>query len=116
MPRGRFEEEVEEILRRARLPSRPRVRRRWQWPRIPLPSTSSTLLAMGGALLLVALFAPGPLRGWGIWLFWGGLLLLVAFYASYWARRQPRVEKRWRGRPIETRSGWWKRLRSPFRR
>lgn len=117
MLKGRLEAELEEILRKAQMPPRRRrPRRRWRLPKVRLPLSPSALLWGGVVALVGALVARGPLSGWAVWLFAAGLLLLVAAYASYWVRRGNRVEKRWRGRPVDTSPRWWEHLRHPFRR
>lgn len=113
MSRGRLEEELEEILRKAQMPAQRRVRR-WRLRPVPVALSPSILLIVGIVLLVLALVASGPLR---VGLFWAGLGLLVVAYAAYWVRQKPRqVEKWWRGRPVDTSPGWWERLRHPFRR
>ncbi|MFN3973702.1 MAG: hypothetical protein ACK4K2_00250 [Dehalococcoidia bacterium] len=114
MARGRLEEELEEILRKAGKPARRRVRR-WRAPRVHVPPFSPGILLFAGVILLVMALV-GPLVSWGVWLLVAGLGLLAVAYGSYWIRRRPRIEKRWRGRPVDSGPNWWERLRRPFRR
>ncbi|MDW8120129.1 MAG: hypothetical protein RMK40_05740 [Chloroflexota bacterium] len=116
MVKGRLEAELEEILRKADRRVQRKARRPWRWPRLRASFTPSALLVLGVLALVAAVVAQGPLRGWGTWVFWGGVVLLLAAYATYWARRTPRVEKRWRGRPVDDSEGWWRRVRRLFRR
>ncbi|GBD10413.1 hypothetical protein HRbin23_00054 [bacterium HR23] len=116
MLKGRLEEELEEILRKAEIRHRLKARRAWRWPRVSLRLSPGFLLVAGVVVLLLALVAPRPLTGWRVWLFWGGLGLLVLAYGVYWRGQRPKVEKRWRGRPIDTPPGRWERRRWRFRR
>ena len=41
-----------------------------------------------------------------------GLLMFIVAYAMFFMRPRNRVEKRWRGRPVEEEDdGWWDRIR-----
>lgn len=60
------------------------------------------LMFMGVALLAAALV----LRGTSTWIVqpmaWAGIGLFIAAYILFFVRPRPSIEKRWRGRPLET--------------
>ena len=119
----RYQREIEEILRQAgeHTPTKEPARAHRRPPSSALRGigrgvanliyhSSSRLLVIGAALLLLAILvsviSPGFL-GPFVWL---GLILFVLVYALYFARPGGNVEKRWRGRSIEQppseRSAW----------
>jgi len=70
--------------------------------------SSGRLMTIGIILLLVAIFVsamfPGPL-GPFVWL---GLILFILIYALFFARPNPNLEKRWRGRLVEQQLSTWR--------
>ncbi len=123
MPR-RYEEEIEEILKQVGEVDSGPIRRRRSFLGL-LGAYVSKLLGGGtwsitpgrvmlaaGVLLLLGLIMPSVVQA-GIWapLAWAGLILFIVGYAMFFIRPR-KVEKRWRGQPIDdSDGGLWERLR-----
>jgi hypothetical protein len=125
MSRKRYEEEIEEILKRLDIPSEPPPRRARGKPRRSSGDAKEMLgrLLSGfqtGHLLLISLvILLGtfllPLPGRRYLAILGILLFAVAMVLSMMEKRQPRHEIRWRGRVIQYDNGrgwqsWWRRF------
>ena len=123
----RYRREIEEILRQAGElgPSeRPKrfgqsiPRTVWLYVKLSLGGKGWSLspgriMLIGGSLLLAAVIIPGMVNvsGLGMLLGFGGLLLFIIGYAMLVAK-PPKIEKLWRGQPIdEPGESWWERLR-----
>ena len=120
----RYEDEIEEILKQVGEVGPGPVRRRRSFFSL-LGAYISKLLGGGawsitpgrvmlvaGIVLLLGLLMPS-LAPAGIWapLAWGGLILFIVGYAMFFIRPR-KVEKRWRGQPIDDADeGIWARLR-----
>ena len=65
------------------------------------------MIAAVVVLLLALVLRAGPIMGLI------GLLLFIVAYAMFFMRPRNRVDKRWRGRPVEEEddSDWWDRIR-----
>ncbi len=116
----RYKREIDEILRQAgelgagkrSRPSLPRLMwmgltqslggKRWSL-------SPGRVMFIAVALLLSALIMSVPL------LAWAGLILFIVGYAMFFVH-PPKIEKRWRGQPMDYSGGaWWHRLRSRFK-
>tara|TARA_B100000949_G_C14062149_1_gene358179 strand:+ start:316 stop:675 length:360 start_codon:yes stop_codon:yes gene_type:complete len=116
----RYKREIDEILQQAGglntgSPNRPSL------PRIVLVGLTQSLggknwslrpgrvMLIAIVLLLSALITGTPL------LAWSGLVLFIVGYAMFFIR-PPKIEKRWRGQPIDySGEAWWDRLRKRFK-
>ena len=121
----RYQKEIEEILKQAgelgdsgqsRGPRRSTWRLVWIYISQSLggkrwsPSPGRVIL-IGVSLLLSALIVSQFVAGLGGLLAWGGLLLFIVGYAMVFMRPR-KIEKRWRGEPLEDGGdSWWDRLR-----
>lgn len=129
----RYKKEIEEILQRveeARSPdSQPQERRqgpkahklnplaRLSWLLGFLAISPGKLMIAGVSLLLIALLLGVVGPGWAGRLVWAGLALFVFAYILFFVRPSPgSYEKRWRGRPLEDRTLFWRRVRRWFKR
>ncbi|MBF8267957.1 MAG: hypothetical protein HW388_1465 [Dehalococcoidia bacterium] len=80
------------------------------------------LLFTGVALLLSAVLVSALIPGMAGPVVWAGLILFILAYALFFAQSNPRVEKRWRGRVIDSRpptrrgDGWQGRFQRWLRR
>ena len=118
----KYRKEVEEILEQAGVPpGRGVVPRRkpgfwrllWMYAGKALGGRTwaitpgRVMIAAVVVLLLALVLRAGPIMGLI------GLLLFIVAYAMFFMRPRNRVERRWRGRPIEEEddSGWWDRIR-----
>ena len=72
------------------------------------------LMFIGVSLLVLALIFSRLVPGVGAGLALAGLLLFVVAYAMFFVK-SPRVEKRWRGQPLDVTSSWWDRFRKKRR-
>ena len=120
----RYEDEIEEILKQVGEVGPGPVKRRRSFLSL-LGAYISKLLGGGtwsitpgrvmlvaGVVLLLGLLMPS-LAPAGIWapLAWGGLILFIVGYAMFFIRPR-KVEKRWRGQPIDDGDeGLWERLK-----
>ena len=66
------------------------------------------------SVLLVRLFV-GGVAGWLGWAGWAGLLMFIIGYGMVLVR-PPKVQKKWRGEPIEDDSSWLDRIRRKINR
>ena len=123
MPK-RYEEEIEEILKQVGEVDPGPVRRRRSFLGL-LGAYVSRLLGGGtwaitpgrvmltaGVVLLLGLLMPMLVQAsiWA-WLAWGGLILFIVGYAMFFIRPR-KVEKRWRGQPVDDGDeSPWERLR-----
>ena len=117
---NKYEKEIEDILERAGdfggkpgkgdAPKKPRSRsvRRlvWLYVRQSLSGglwsfSPGRVMLIGFVLLLSTLLIMPFVDGVAGYLAWAGLLLCIIGYGMFLAR-PPSVEKRWRGRPLET--------------
>ena len=118
----KYKKEVEEILEQAGVsPGRAPVHRRkpgfwrllWMYAGKALGGRTwaitpgRVMIAAVVVLLLALVLRAGPIMGLI------GLLLFIVAYAMFFMRPRNRVERRWRGRPVEEEddSGWWDRIR-----
>ena len=121
----RYKKEIEEILKQAgelgsgNSGSRPRPGlRRLIWVHVAQSLGGKTWSLSAGrvmliavVLLLSALVVGAIIPGLVGILAWAGLILFIVGYAMFFIRPS-RVEKRWRGQPIEYEgASWWDRLR-----
>ena len=123
----RYRREIEEILRQAgELESSERPKRSGQSiPRLVWLYVKQSLGGKGwslspGRIMLIAvslflaaaiLPAMVPVSGLGMLLGFAGLLLFIVGYAMFFVK-PPKIEKRWRGQPIDhVGESWWERLR-----
>ena len=116
---SRYEKEIEDILEKAGdfgakpvkgAPKKPRSRsvRRLVWLYVrqslsgkPWSVSPGRVMLIGFVLLLSTLLVMPFVDGVAGYLAWAGLLLCIVGYGMFLAR-PPSVEKRWRGKPIET--------------
>ena len=117
---NKYEKEIEDILERAGdfgekpgkggAPKKPRSRsvRRLVWLYVrqslsggPWSFSPGRVMLIGFVLLLSTLLIMSFVDGVAGYLAWAGLLLCIIGYGMFLAR-PPSVEKRWRGRPLET--------------
>ena len=125
----RYKEEIEEILRQAgdlspngrrRRPRDGILRLIWQqltdsvggrgWSLTP-----GRVMLIAAGLLLSALFLGSVIPGLTGLLAWAGLILFIVGYGMFFVRPS-KVEKRWRGRPVDDLGeSPWQRLRRRLR-
>lgn len=125
----RYQREIEEILKQAgdlAPPGRGRRPRQSLW-RLIRPYMAQSLGGKGwslspGRVMLVAVslllsalivnaFVPGLVAP----LAWAGLLLFLVGYGMFFVK-PPKIEKRWRGQPLDdSGNSWWERLRRKSR-
>ena len=113
----RYQREIEEILRQTgelgsgggqRGPKK--SLKGLNWRRITQSMTPGPVMLIAVAVLLLALVMQAALPGLAAPLGGAGLVMLVVGYAMFFIRPR-RVEKRWRGQPIDYRTpGWWDRF------
>ena len=73
------------------------------------------LIAVSLFLAALVFRAMVPLPGLVQPLAWAGLLLFIVGYAMFFLK-PPKIEKRWRGQPLdELGDSWWNRLRRKFK-
>ena len=117
----KYEKEVEEILEQAGVsPGRAPTPRRgpgfwkllWMYAGKALGGRTwaitpgRVMIAAVVVLLLALVLRAGPIMGLI------GLLLFIVAYAMFFMRPRNRVQKRWRGRPVEEDDAdWWDRIR-----
>ena len=125
---NRYQREIEEILKQAgdlgpsgreRRPKQSFRRLLWIYVSQSLGGrgwsvSPGRIMLIAGSLLLSALIframVPG-LQGLGAPLAWAGLLLFIVGYAMIFVR-PAKIEKRWRGQPLEDAGeSWWDRIR-----
>ena len=73
------------------------------------------VMLIGFVLILVTLLVRPFVGGVFGWLGWAGLLMFIIGYGMVLAR-PPRVQKKWRGEPIEDDSSWLDRIRRKITR
>jgi len=72
--------------------------------------TPGRIMMTSVLLLMVGLISNSFVHGIGAWIAWLGFILFIVGYASFLIRPK-RVEKRWRGQPIDdTSESFWKRF------
>ena len=72
--------------------------------------TPGRIMMTSVLLLMVGLISNSFIHGIGAWIAWLGFILFIVGYASFLIRPK-RVEKRWRGQPIDDRpESFWKRF------
>lgn len=72
--------------------------------------TPGRIMMTSVLLLMVGLISNSFIHGIGAWIAWLGFILFIVGYASFLIRPK-RVEKRWRGQPIDDRQeSFWKRF------
>lgn len=121
----KYQEEIEEILRQAgdlRPPSHGRRARGSIWRLVWLHIVQSLggkafslspgrIILAALALLLSTLIVRAIVPGLVVPLAWAGLLLFLVGYAMLFVKPR-KMEKRWRGQPLEqSGESWWDRLR-----
>jgi hypothetical protein len=121
----RYQKEIEDILRQAGdlgSGGRPRGPRGgflwlvWRYIRGSIGGkhwsiTPGRVMLIAVSLLLSALIMQAAIPGLVGPLAWGGLILFIVGYAMFFIRPR-RVEKRWRGQPIDdSGESWWARFR-----
>ena len=121
----KYQKEIEEILRQAgELSTGPSPKRRpqgflalaWTYVTESVGGNAWSLspgrvMLIGGSLLLSALIVQAVAPGLVGIFAWAGLILLILGYAMFFVRPR-RMEKRWRGQPIDYRGDTlWSRLR-----
>ena len=121
----KYQREIEEILREAGeiLPSKKRGRSKpifwkllWLYTRQSLGGktwsvTPGRVMLIAISLLLLALIFSRIVPGIGGPLALAGLLLFIIGYGLFFVR-PPRIEKRWRGQPLdEPGNSWWDKFR-----
>ena len=128
---SKYQREIEEILKQAgelSAPARPKPARKSLGRLMLLQIGQSVggkdwsikpgrvmLVAIG--LLVSALVVRTAAPGLTAPLAWSGLLLFIVAYGMFFMRPRNRVEKRWRGQPIDqTEESLWERLRDRFKR
>jgi hypothetical protein len=73
--------------------------------------TPGRVMLAAVSLLLSALIMRAAIPGLVGPLAWGGLILFIVGYGMFFIRPR-RIEKRWRGQPIDDRGeSWWDRIR-----
>jgi hypothetical protein len=119
MPK-RYQEEIEEILKQTADLSSGKRRRRgkqgllslmWRYASESIGGktwsiTPGRVMLIAVALLLSALVMVAAIPGLAGPLAWAGLILFIVAYAMFFIRPR-RVEKRWRGQPIDDHGGNW---------
>ena len=124
----RYQKEIEEILEQSGGLKRtgrgggsgtPLWRLVWRWVFGLLRGRSwsepGRLILIAVSLLLSALIIRAIVPGIAGPVAWAGLLLFVLGYAMFFVRPR-RMEKRWRGQPIdEPGRSWWDRIRRKIR-
>ena len=123
MPK-RYEEEIEEILKQVGEVDPGPVRRRRGFLGLlgayvfrllgggTWAITPGRVMLTAGVVLLLGLLMPMLVQAsiWA-WLAWGGLILFIVGYAMFFIRPR-KVEKRWRGQPIDDGDeSLWERLK-----
>ena len=121
----RYQREIEDILRQAgelgsggrrRGPRGGFLRLVWRYIREAIGGknwsiTPGRVMLVAVSLLLSALIVQAAIPGLVGPLAWGGLILFIVGYAMFFIRPR-RIEKRWRGQPIDDRpESWWTRFR-----
>ena len=123
----RYRREIEEILRQAgevEQSERPKTSGRsiprlvWLYVKQSLGGKGWSLspgriMLVAVSLFLAAAILPAmvPVSGLGMLLGFAGLLLFIVGYAMFFVK-PPKIERRWRGQPIDdVGESWWGRLR-----
>lgn len=73
------------------------------------------VMLVGFVLILSTLLARPFVGGIAGWLGWAGLLMFIIGYGMVLVR-PPKVQKKWRGEPIEDDSSWLDRIRRKINR
>ena len=122
---NRYQQEIEEILKQAggfessdryRRPRQNFWRLLWVYLGQSLGGKAwsispGRIMLIAGSLLLTALIVRAIVPGLVAPLAWAGLLLFIVGYAMIFVR-PPKIEKRWRGQPLEDAGeSWWDRFR-----
>lgn len=127
MPKKRYQDEIEEILQQSgeSLPTRQDLRSWWSvWHlifhnlgRILWPLNPGRVVLVGvSLLLLMALLFSNMVPGFVGLMALVGILLFVVGYGRFFVK-QPKIEKRWRGRLLEYNDeSWWTLLRRKLKR
>ena len=121
----RYKREIEEILKQAGelSPSQTRRKPRQNFRRLIWLYVSQSLggknwsispgrvMLAAVSLLLAALILRAVIPGAVVPLAWVGLLLFIVGYGMFFIK-PPKIEKRWRGQPLEEPGdSWWDRIR-----
>ena len=122
---NRYQREIEEILKQAgemepagrdRRPRQSIWRLIWTYIVQSLGGrgwsiSPGRIMLVAGSLLLSALIVRAVVPGLVAPLAWAGLLLFIVGYAMIFVR-PVKIEKRWRGQPLEDAGeSWWDRIR-----
>lgn len=123
----KYQREIEEILKQTGGPEPSgRGPRRGIWRLIWLYLSQSLggkrwslspgrIMLIGVSLLVSALVVRAMVPGLVGPLAWAGLLLFIIGYGMFFVR-PPKIEKRWRGQPVEDGGeSWWHRFRRRLR-
>ena len=127
---SKYKREIEEILEQAgelNSPGLPKRRRRSLGRLMLLQIGQSIggkdwsikpgrLMLVAIGLLVAALVVRATAPGLTGPLAWSGLLLFIVAYGMFFIRPRNRVERRWRGQPLDRDEGsWWDRFKGKSR-